>query len=304
MYYSNALLLSHFVALIQFLTGVYLLFLYERVLHRNPLLTQLRLFEYTVLDFLKQYQNYAVDSELKNLNTSFEREWRKDWKMLKQTFTLLFIYSGVLLIHCGYETYCLEEHTLFYGGIFMCSLLIFIYIIACYFFNKKEPNNPSKVRFLHPIWWFVILVVVIHFSRWVNEFFLQNGYRIIDHEPISSITIFTIWILLFGFIVIILKSLIYYIRLRKCSRKIRQLSETIDFIISIRIHQKDSQPTKASNKNIHSQLNAVQYLSENIEKESLDVKDIFDKGIKLLVNREAREIEKIITERYFFGILR
>jgi len=272
--------LVNFAPLIQFLAGVYLLFLYERFFREFPLLTHLNSIQKEVNEFALQYQGYFDVSSNSKINTPFfGKYWDNDWGLLRRIITMSFFFCVFILCYIGFENYDYENLLDFHYSILVVSTFVFIYILLCFLIGKQK-------KFLHPFFWMLFMLFSFYFSRPINHYLVSNGL-ILFNMSITCTTIYILITTIFGFIVIGFKSYTYYCKNKLCNNKTKALSNDVNVMLSANM---------MANNHISSK--ATKALLDQRNGNTINI----DAAINYLVATEIETISKDITAKEWKAI--
>ena len=172
--------MAAFSPFIQFLAGIYLVFLYDKVLEGNPLQTQVTSITELLNSLVNDNQAYLNEEDCNKVKEFDEKRkvrWGNQFYSLKRASFISFLLCMSVLFYCGIEDLALSKNmeqslifpciiVLIYEIYLMCNpswkhwsktcrfagflfLLLFIYVVVyCTFFTTTcwlDPWNPTLV---------------------------------------------------------------------------------------------------------------------------------------------------------------
>lgn len=168
---QNATILTFvgFAPLIQFVGGVYLLLLYDKVLNENPLKSTIAKIKTRHEDFCNnKYQTYLKDTELVDteaMPNELTSQWDNDIRIRLKRLNIVFLsYCILVLCFIGFEFYDTVKGLSYANKFIACNSILLIYFITTL--------SGAKWKCLNPFYWIILLLVVFHSANGINNILL------------------------------------------------------------------------------------------------------------------------------------
>ncbi len=221
-FFSTALRFMDFTPLIQFVGGVYLLLLYDKVFDQNPLNQPVTVLKRQFENLKQQYQAFIGDHDTyADINTLFTASWDKDIKVrFRRLNVVMLSFCVIILLFVGFESYDIQNNNFNYlSRVMACSAIATLYFVATLFGARRY--------FMRPYLWVLALLISFHFAptvanaAWQSEDIancLNNKYAVVC----------TIISLLLGFVFIAINWLLMSFRLVAVRQVLERLSGEIN----------------------------------------------------------------------------
>ena len=161
--------LISFSSLIQLWAGICLLFFYEPLLERFPLVEYQKRKELLFSSFLGKNQGFIDDDLLGKGYEAIDSRWDLFYKTIQNFATLGFLYCIFLLAFIGIENVeTFENH---YQALQIMNVCIITYSLFAWLCYKTKWLKGFKSAII----FFVILLILFHLFDSVNNFFVSKG---------------------------------------------------------------------------------------------------------------------------------
>ena len=224
--------IEDFSSFIQFLAGIYLVFLYDKVLKSNPLQTQVESITNLLSSLVNDnqaYFNQENEERVKEFDEKRKKKWDLQFYSLKRISFLSFLFCMCMLFYVGIEDWMLSKHM--EQSLIFPSLVILIYELYL-FFTTDFLHWTKTCRFAGLLFIILFLYVVIYIL-----FF----YDCCIFSPWSATSIYLLVMstMMFGGIAYGLNLVYRFIKFFKIQRDIKNLARKINTLFEVRFRIKD-----------------------------------------------------------------
>lgn len=210
----------NFAPLIQFIGGVYLLLMYDKVLNQNPL-------NHTVLNLSQELSDFHHMINIEAYNVSFKADdfftekWNKDISIRFRRLNILMLsYCIMLLAFIGFESYdVLTHYNAYIYRIATCNTIVLLYFILSICGVKN--------RIMVPWIWISLLLVAFHTSPFFNNFITIYCNVVIFNISCNQVILFTLVTTVLGFVFIAINWIFMNYRLSITRAIIETLSNEV-----------------------------------------------------------------------------
>lgn len=183
--------LTSFAPFVQFVSGIYLVFLYDQIFKNNPLSTQIESISCLFQNLVNENQGCLSQEDLDHVQEfkeNRENRWANQFHSLKKISFVSFLFSMSLLFYIGLEkwmlTNCWEQ------SLIVPSIVILLYN-AFIFFIPFAKNIVATCRF-SGIMFILLVVYVIFFCL------LSDCLSWFDAWGVSMVYVLTLFSMSFG----------------------------------------------------------------------------------------------------------
>lgn len=183
-----------FSSLIQFVAGIYLVFMYDKIFKTNPLYSQLESLKRFLKGLVNDYQLYMTKEHYDKVSTfqiKRDAKWERHFISLKKMSFISFLFCLLVLFYVGLEPLFLKNN--WEQSLIMPSITVLIYQIIIFYFPKESRAIISN-RFVGLMFLFLVIYII--------SFCLLDG--VVDILPMWNKTIVYALVLitaLFGLVV-------------------------------------------------------------------------------------------------------
>lgn len=240
----NGLTLAPFASLIQLWAGICLLFFYEPILEKFPLVKAQNEKEKLLKSFLGKSQAFLDESALNKGYKLLDNNWSLFYRTIQNFATIGFFYSVFLLCFIGIENIdaCSEK----YKALQIMDVSILLYSLTAWLIYKTKWLK----GFTCAIIFSALLCIFFHHFETVNSFCIRKNIVLGHFWEKSDIHILTLFTCLSGAFISFIQILIQLVRLSYLKYRLGKVNATIDVLASFLIGETKSSnfPTKLQEK--------------------------------------------------------
>lgn len=153
--------LTSFAPFVQFVSGIYLVFLYDQIFKNNPLAKQIESINSLLQDLVNENQGFLSQKDIdkvEEFKAKRDTKWENQFFSLKKISFVSFLFSMSLLFYIGIEKWMLTNH--WEQALIVPSLVLLFYNLLIFSVPGKK-NMLATCRFSGTLFILLIAYVII-----------------------------------------------------------------------------------------------------------------------------------------------
>lgn len=216
--------LVSFSSLIQLWAGICLLFFYEPLLEKFPLVEYQKRKEALFSSFLGKNQGFISDESLRKGYEVIDSKWDLFHKTIQNFATLGFLYCVFLLAFIGIESVPMyEKH---YQALQIMDVCIITYSLFAWLFYKTKWLKGYKSAIIL----FVILLIFYHLCDSINNIFVSKGIVVGYFWMKSHIYVLTLFTCFSGAFITLAHVFLEWVHSICIEKRLKKINATTDVL--------------------------------------------------------------------------